>query len=127
MELHSDLNESNELSFGVNSGMDFSNTKPEGFAFVGEYTKALSWGDLLTKFISIAYDLDADTFSDLAAGDYSLPNADRTYISNDERKLRKAKQIDNSGIYFETNLSANNIISFIKNLLEKMHLDYFII
>ncbi|MGO5444181.1 DUF262 domain-containing protein [Faecalimonas sp. LCP19S3_D12] len=123
VELHSDLNESNELSFGVNSGMDFSNTKPEGFAFVGEYTKALSWGDLLTKFISIAYDLDADTFSDLAAGDYSLPNADRTYISNDERKLRKAKQIDNSGIYFETNLSANNIISFIKNLLEKMNLD----
>lgn len=123
VELHSDLNELNELSFGVNSGIDFSNTKPEGFAFVGEYTKTLSWVDLLTKFISIAYDLDEDTFSDLAASNYSLPNADRTYISNDERKLRKAKQIDNSGIYFETNLSTNNIISFIKNLLEKMNLD----
>ena len=123
VELHSELNEANELSFGVNSGMDFSNTKPEGFAFVGEYTKALSWVDLLTKFISTAYDLDADTFSDLATSNYSLSNADRTYISNDERKLRKAKQIDNSGIYFETNLSANNIISFIKNLLEKMNLD----
>lgn len=61
--------------------------------------------------------------SDLAASDYSIPNADRTYISNDERKLRKAKQVDNSGIFFETNLSSNNIISFIKDLLSKMNLD----
>ena len=123
VDLHSDLNEENELNFCVNSGMDFSNTKPEGFSFVGEYTKVSSWADLLTKFISIAFDLDSDTFSDLATNNYSLPNADRTYISNDERKLRKAKQIDNSGIYFETNLSANNIISFIKNLLMKINLD----
>lgn len=123
VELHYDLNEANELSFGVNSGLDFSNTKPEGFVFVGEYTKVSSWIDLLTKFISIAYDLNVDAFSDLAESNYSLPNADRTYISNDERKFRKAKQIDNSGIYFETNLSANNIISFIKNLLDKLNLE----
>lgn len=123
VELHYDLNEANELSFGVNSGLDFSNTKPEGFVFVGEYTKVSSWIDLLTKFISIAYDLNVDAFSDLAESNYSLPNADRTYISNDERKFRKAKQIDNSGIYFETNLSANNIILFIKNLLDKLNLE----
>ena len=61
--------------------------------------------------------------SDLAAEDYSILNADKTYITNDERKLRKAKQIDNSGIFFETNLSSNNIISFIKDLLAKMNLD----
>lgn len=123
VELHSELDESNELSFGVNSGMDFSNTKPNGFVFVGEYTKVSSWVDLLTKFINIAYDLNTDTFRDLAASNYSLPYADRTYISNDERKLRKAKQIDNSGTYFESHLSANSIISFIKNLLGKMNLD----
>ena len=44
-------------------------------------------------------------------------------ISNDERKIRKPKQIDNSGIYFEANLSANGIISFIKDLLAKLQLD----
>ena len=42
---------------------------------------------------------------------------------NDERKIRKPKQIDNSGIYFEANLSANGIISFIKDLLAKLQLD----
>lgn len=95
----------------------FFNTRPEGFLFIGEYTKVSSWVDLLTKFINLAYDLNTEVFSDLAAADYSLPNADKTYISNDERKLRRAKQINNSGIFFETNLSSNNIISFIKNLL----------
>lgn len=123
VEIHSDVSEVNELSFGVNSGMDFSNTKPEGFSFAGEYTKVSSWIDLLTKFLSLAFDLDTETISDLAAKDYSIPYADRTYISNDERKLRKAKQIDNSGIFFETNLSSNTIISFIKNLLFEMNSD----
>ena len=55
--------------------------------------------------------------------DYSIPNADRTYISNDERKLRKAKQIENSGIFFEANLSANGIVSFIKDLMIQINLD----
>lgn len=123
VEMHSDISETNELSFGVNSGIDFSNTKPEGFSFVGEYTKVASWADLLAKFISLVYDLDTEMLNELAKSDYSIPNADRTYISNDERKLRKAKQVDNSGIFYETNLSANNIISFIKDLLSNMNLD----
>lgn len=123
VDVHSEINEVNELSFGVNSGMDFSDTKPEGFVLVGEYTKVTSWADLLTKFISVAYDLDTDLMTDLASNNYSIPNATRVYITNDERKLRKAKQIDNCGIYYEANLSANNIISFIKDLLSKMNLD----
>lgn len=123
VEIHSDVSEVNELSFGVDSDIDVSNTKPDGFLFVGEYSKVSSWVDLLTKFIGLAYDLQMEILSDLAAKDYSILNADKTYISNDKRKLRKAKQIDNSGIFFETNLSSNNIISFIKDLLAKMNLD----
>ena len=123
VEIHSDVTEANELNFGVNSGLDFSNTKPDGFSFVGEYTKVSSWADLLTKFINLTYDLDTETLNELAVNDYSIPSATNIYISNDERKLRKARQVDNSGIFFETNLSSNNIISFIKDLLLKMNLD----
>lgn len=123
IDMHADVIESNELTFGVDSGIDFSNTKPDGFTFIGEYTKVLSWADLLGKFVNLAYDLDAETLKDLATNNYSIPNATNVYISNDERKFRKAKQVGNSGIYFETNLSSNNIISFIKDLLTKMNLD----
>lgn len=123
IELHSDNSEDTELSFNVNSEYDFANTKPSEFVFVGEHTKVNSWADLLAKTMSTAFDLDSDTIDDLAQTNYSIPNATRVYISNDERKFRKPKQIDNSGIYYEANLSANNIISFIKDLLEKMQLD----
>lgn len=123
IELHSDNSEDTELSFNVNSEFDFANRKPSEFVFVGEHTKVNSWADLLAKTMSTAFDLDSDTIDDLAQTNYSIPNATRVYISNDGRKFRKPKQIDNSGIYYEANLSANNIISFIKDLLEKMQLD----
>lgn len=123
VEMHSDISENNELSFGVNSDINLSNTKPGGFSFLGEYTTATSWIDLLSKFIDIVYDLDSDMFKELAIKNYSIPNADRVYISNDERKLRRGKQIGKTGIFFESNLSSNNIISFIRDLISNMDLD----
>lgn len=124
VDLHENLNDDNRLSFDTNSDFDFANTKPAEFVFAGEHTKVTSWADLLAKIINMAYDLDAETITKLAAEDYSIPNAKRVYISNDERKIhRKPKQIDSSGIFFETNLSANNIISFVKDLLVKMQLE----
>lgn len=80
--------------------------------------------DLLTKFIDIVYDLDGNLLNELATKNYSIPNADRrVYISNDERMLRKGRQINKTGIFFESNLLSNNILSFIRNLLSKMDLD----
>lgn len=123
IEIHSDTNESTELTFDVNSNFDFSNTKPDEMIFIGEHTKVSSWADLLAKTMKTAFEFDSETINDLAAMDYSIPYATRIYISNDERKIRKPKQIDNSGIYFEANLSANGIISFIKDLLLRLQLE----
>ena len=123
VEIHSDKNIKNELGFDLNSDIDFSNTKPIAFSFDGEFIKVKNWVDLLTKFIGIAYDLDMVLFVDLAKQDYSIPNATRIYISNDNRKLRKPKEIENTGIYFEANLSSNRVLSFIKVLLIKMGID----
>lgn len=47
IEKHADVIEKNELSFGVDSGINFSNTKPEEFSFVGEYVKVLKNQKLL--------------------------------------------------------------------------------
>lgn len=123
IDIHADANEDSELLFDANSDCDFSNTKPNEIFFVGEHTKVSSWIDLLGKAINTAYDLDSETIRELAQSDYSMSGASRIYISNDERKIFKPKQIDNSGIYYETNLSANNIVSFVKDLLVRMQLD----
>ena len=123
VEIHSDKNIKNELGFDLNSDIDFSNTKPIAFSFDGEFIKVNNWVDLLTKFIGIAYNLDTVLFDDLAKMNYSIPNATRIYISNDNRKLRKPKEIENSGIYFEANLPSNRVLSFIKVLLIEMGID----
>lgn len=121
--LHSNNNVITNLDFRVDDGIKVTNTKPDGFEFVGEIVKVNSWAELLTKFIGIAYDLNTELFVRLAKNDYSIPNANNIYISNDSRKLRRYKQIDNSGIYFEKNLSASSILSFIRDLLIQMNLD----
>lgn len=123
IDLHSDFSERKEEYYGVDGDFDFSNTKPVEIVFVGEHIKVKNWSDLLTKTMSTAFDLDPDKISDLAERNYSISNATRAYISNDERKFRKAKQINKSGIYYEVNLSANNIVTFVKELLAEMQLD----
>lgn len=108
---------SSELDYSLDSDIDFSNTKPSAFNFIGEYTKVSSWIDLLDKFINISYDLDPDLLVDVATNQYIISDKTNIYISNDERKIRKPRQIGKSGIFFETNLSAHNIITVIKSLL----------
>ena len=121
--IHSDSVGNNDNEFSLNSGLNLTNTKPDSFTFVGEYTKVSSWVEVLAKFMDVAYGLDTTLFSDLAAKDYTIPNASNVYISNDKRKMRKAKEIDRSGIFYESNLATNTIVSFIRDILLRMGLE----
>ena len=68
-------------------------------------------------------DLDIKIMARLANTNFKIKYADRTYITNDENLLRRPKEIGNTGIYYETNLSAKNILQFIKELLDRYGLD----
>lgn len=46
------------------------------------------------------------------------------YITKDKRKHIKDKHIENSGIHYTANLTANNMLFFIKDKLSKMILDF---
>ena len=121
--IHSDALGTTDTVLSLDSGINLTNTKPEGFSFVGEYTKICSWAEVLSKFMAVAYDLDTELFLYLASNNYSIPNAVNVYISNDKRKFRKSREIDKSGIYYESNLSANTIASFIRDLMQRMNLE----
>ena len=122
-DIHSDSIDNNDSGFSLDSGLNLTNTKPDSFTFVGEYTKVSSWAEVLAKFMAVAYELDTPLLSDLAAKNYIIPNASNVYISNDKRKMRKAKEIDRSGIFYESNLAANTIVSFIRDILLQMELE----
>ena len=122
-DIHSDSIDNNDSGFSLDSGLNLTNTKPDSFTFVGEYTKVSSWAEVLAKFMAVAYELDTPLLSDLAAKNYIIPNASNVYISNDKRKMRKAKEIDRSGIFYESNLAANTIVSFIRDILHQMELE----
>ena len=91
--IHSDALGTTDTVLSLDSGINLTNTKPEGFSFVGEYTKVCSWAEVLSKFMAVAYDLDTELFLDLASNNYSIPNAVNVYISNDKRKFRKGREI----------------------------------
>lgn len=122
-DIHSDSIDNNDSGFSLDSGLNLANTKPNSFTFVGEYTKVSSWAEVLAKFMAVAYELDTPLLSDLAEKNHIIPNASNVYISNDKRKMRKAKEIDRSGIFYESNLAANTIVSFIRDILLQMELE----
>lgn len=122
-DIHSDSIDNNDSGFSLDSGLNLANTKPNSFTFVGEYTKVSSWAEVLAKFMAVAYELDTPLLSDLAKKNHIIPNASNVYISNDKRKMRKAKEIDRSGIFYESNLAANTIASFIRDILLQMELE----
>ena len=122
-DIHSDSIDNNDSGFSLDSGLNLTNTKPDSFTFVGEYTKVSSWAEVLAKFMAVAYELDTPLLSELAEKNHIIPNASNVYISNDKRKMRKAKEIDRSGIFYESNLAANTIVSFIRDILLQMELE----
>ena len=62
-------------------------------------------------------------FEELAKSKLKVTSSDRIYVTFDIRDLRRPKEVYNSGIYYETNLSSNSICYFIKTLIECFELD----
>jgi len=109
--------------FNVNSDKDFVNTKPISFNFYGENVKVGTYSEMLTKFVGLLNDLDPKRFEELAKSKLKVTSSDRIYVTFDIRDLRRPKEVYNSGIYYETNLSSNSICYFIKTLIECFELD----
>ena len=91
-------------------------TKPTSCICLGERIVVDSYADMLNKVISFLYDIDSKVLEVAGKENFKLPNADRIYITFDENLLRRAKEIKNSSIYFEANLSSTNILSFIREI-----------
>lgn len=113
-----------ERKLCIGENFDATGTKPKSCILLGNSFNVSSYADMLEKVVNLLYELDPKIIEELANNNYKIPNATRVYITNDITLLRKASEIKESGIYFETNLSANNIVTFLKSLLDILELEY---
>lgn len=104
--------------------VDLTYTKPKSCIFMGISIEVTSYADMLDKIFDYMYQLDDGIMDTLAEENFKLSETTRVYISKDPSLLRKASNIENTNIYYETNLNTNNIISFLKVLFDKYEIDY---
>lgn len=112
-----------EQSYSLDDYNDISGTTPISYSFYGENVTVNTYSNMLSSIIETLYDLDSSIFENLAKEKFKATTSERIYISMDETDLRRKKEIGNSGIFYENNLSAGSILQFIKVLIEKHNLD----
>jgi len=72
------------------------------------------WVDILTEVCNFLYNNHQGNFEQKVG---SIKGRKRVYFSKNKDELRVPMQIKNSGIYVESNLSANSIVKLSENLV----------
>ena len=92
---------------------NFTYKKITGFVFLNENITATSWKQLLVRFIGKINSLHSNEFDKIS----NVSGKKRPYFTKNSNELRSPVKILNSEYYVETNLSANNIVSILKEVL----------
>ena len=93
---------------------NFTYKKITGFVFLSNNISVTSWKQLLIKFVEKIYYLHNQEFDTII----SVSGKKRPYFTKNNNELRLPKKISNSDYFVETNLSANNIVSIVKDVLK---------
>ena len=104
--------------------IEYKNYQPVSFEILGEeyILETYKYKTLLTKIMSILYDLEQDEFEEIAKQKYYPTKSSGIYISNTETDLRRAYSISEN-TFIETHLSGTSIISFIFKFSKKLGLN----
>lgn len=101
---------------------DFSGMKPTSFILLGEKRDVSAGTEMLVDVCEILYEQDSEKMYYLGKENYKLDNSLKVLLTTNDKLLRVAREIKNSGIYVETNKSFNEIIKTIKRLIELFNL-----
>lgn len=115
---------SDNLLHKLSDKFNFTFHKPEFYIFFNKKTYTKDGKDLLLKTCYDIYSkVDKNKFENLAKEEFSL-SGKVPLLSYDKTKMRKPKEIANTGIYIETNKNLNEIVSNIKKLFDIFEVDY---
>lgn len=107
-----------EVSYSIDGTVDFSNRTPRAFVYQNEIYPVQNWRGLLHTFMEINYELYPQKLQSLASSNYFLSKSKYTYLTYHPELLRQFAEIKDTGIFYEVNLSANNLISFVRSIAE---------
>lgn len=91
----------------------YTGKSPVSFVFNNKKITIRYWVDILTEVCNYLYTNHQNNFEQKVS---SLKGRKRVYFSRNKDELRVPMQIKTSGIYVESNLSANSIVKFSENL-----------
>lgn len=94
----------------------FAYKKPISLEFNGVHYKAKSWITLLKTFLQILSETHPNEIHNLSL----LTGKKRPYFTTDSSQLRQAAQLLNSNLFFETNLSSNDVVKLINRAAQSM-------
>jgi len=92
----------------INSEKDYTFKSASSIYFRREKHNVKNWKDVLLTICGIIYSSHRKDFNKV----FSLAGHKRPYFSKNPNELREPREIKDSGIYVETNLSANSIVKF---------------
>jgi len=95
---------------------DYTGMPLKAFVFKNKEIQIHNWIDLLKNLCVKISELHKDDFEKIT----NLKGRKRRYFSYDKEKLFRAssKDINKTGIYYETNLSTNQIVKIYEDILE---------
>ena len=92
---------------------DYKGTKPSLIMFCGKEYKVNSWREVLSKIIEEIYKEKRD-FTPA----FNIRGEKRIYFSTNPKGLFQPQKIKDANLFYEANLSANQIMRIIKSLLK---------
>jgi len=84
------------------------------FTFKGTRYPVRSWKDMLIKITNLMLSVHREQFDKVL----NLVGRKRPYFTRNPNELRSPERVNNTGIYVETNLSANSIVRLSKSIIE---------
>lgn len=121
--INQEFNKSNEDKYGIEDAEVLTGSKPAAFIFEGERTEVNSYVKMLMSFLSIINSLDDKKLISLAKENFRITEGTNIYLSYDKSILRKPQEVDNTGIFAETNISTRYTLQFIKCVLDECNVD----
>lgn len=91
----------------------YTGKRPKYFYINNKKIEVKYWIDILTETCNYLFDNHKAEFEQKTS---SVKGRKRVYFSRNKDELRVPMQIKNSGLYVESNLSANSIVKFSENL-----------